>query len=290
MQQNTLVFTKMHGLGNDFVVCDLRNGVNNPPIDLIIKNIEKLCSRNFGIGCDQLVTIQDLKTKELGANMEVRFFNADGSEGEMCANAIRCVTGLIGRESLIVKTKGSVVSAMLDSKNKLVTVNMGTPSTRPETIPVNEPVAKMVLGSISEHFWFVNVGNPHCVLLGNWTHMPDSRINEIGSQIEHNLQAFPKRVNVEFATLISKTEVAVKVWERGSGRTLACGSGACATGFALISSGMCESNLKVFMDGSYHHSVTDTQPHSHLQISLRGKEIFMTGPYDFSFNGIIDLT
>jgi diaminopimelate epimerase len=218
-------FTKMHGTGNDFIVIDGRRS----KIANLKKAAKDLCNRRFGIGADQLLVIE----KSRKADVFMRVYNADGSEVGMCGNGIRCLTKYINDEKTIkkelsIETPSGIQKAHMVGKNK-VTVDMGKPLLKGNDIPVklsgrviNRPVR---IDGKEIRATCVSMGNPHCVLF-----VDDPKtypVEKMGPIIEKS-HLFPKKTNVEFVQVLSSDEIFMRVWERGAGETLACGSGACA--------------------------------------------------------------
>ena len=230
-----LEFTKMHGAGNDFVVLD---GVRDelPALEPLAA---RLCDRQLGIGCDQLLVVRPSKT----ADFRMEIFNADGSRAEMCANGIRAFfkylrdRGHTTADEIGVETLGGVVRPRWVGEDR-VRVDMGRPVLEPAKIPTtlgsgDGPVLDVPLEVDGETLRVssVSMGNPHAVIL-----VPDpdaAPVERLGPSIEHH-PAFPNRVNVEFATPVARDRVRQRTWERGTGETLACGSGACAVRFETI--------------------------------------------------------
>jgi diaminopimelate epimerase len=226
-------FWKMHGLGNDYVVIDNRDEKisDHEASELALK----LCRRRFSVGADGVLYVSNSSV----ADVKMRIFNADGSEAEMCGNGIRCFAKYcyekdIARKSeIIVETLAGIKRTWLTVENgvvKSVMVDMGVPELERSKIPmagegkfVNETL--QVDGEVYKATC-LSVGNPHCVIFID--EVDDFPVERVGSKIEHH-QLFPKRTNVEFAQVLGEDEVKVRVWERGCGETLACGTGACAT-------------------------------------------------------------
>lgn len=257
-------FTKMNGLGNDYLF--VYGSVPENIKDLCVK----LSDRNFGAGSDGMIYISSSDK----ADFSMRIFNADGSEAEMCGNGIRCVgkyvyeKGYTDKRHLTVETLAGIKKLDLyisGGKVRRVSVEMGTASVS-EDISLRKNGADIVLTPVS-------VGNPHAV-----TFVSDAEsapVAELGSQIEHDAH-FPDGVNVEFAQIISRSEIRMRVWERGSGITKACGTGACATAAAAVSKGYCDSDqpVSVKLDGGV------------LQITvLPGSSIIMSGPAETVYEG-----
>lgn len=276
-------FTKMHGCGNDYVYVNcLKERVENP------SEVAKLVSdRHFGIGSDGLILIKPSDV----ADFEMDMYNADGSQGAMCGNGIRCVAkyvydyGLTDKTSISVNTKSGIKYLELtieDGKAALIRVNMGAPILEAAQIPVisdnkqviDEPI--LVEGK-EYHMTCVSMGNPHAVVYMD--DVEQLNIEEIGPKFEKH-QRFPDRVNTEFVKVLDKNTVQMRVWERGSGETLACGTGACAVAVATI--------LNKLTDGD---QVTVHLLGGTLQIAWDRDEnlVYMTGPATTVYDGEIIL-
>ena len=261
-------FTKMHGCGNDYIQfnCFTEN-IENPEALSI-----KLSDRHFGVGGDGIVMIMPSEV----ADFRMRMFNADGSEGNMCGNAIRCIgkfvydKGLTDKTEITVETKSGIKHLTLHTENgavKSVTVNMGNPG-------VMEVSAGLMAGN--EHFKYtdVSMGNPHCVIFVD--EPSDHLVHEVGPVIE-NLAIFPDRTNVEFVKVIDDKTLQMRVWERGSGETWACGTGASATVVAAVENGIAKKDEEVcvkLLGGDLYIKYTDDG-------------VFMTGGAEFVFEGEI---
>lgn len=276
-------FTKMHGCGNDYVYVNcLKERVDNP------SEVAKLVSdRHFGIGSDGLILI---KSSDV-ADFEMDMYNADGSQGAMCGNGIRCVAkyvydyGLTDKTSISVNTKSGIKYLELtieDGKAALIRVNMGAPILEAAQVPVisdNEQVIDepILVDGKEYHMTCVSMGNPHAVVYMD--DVEQLNIEEIGPKFEKH-QRFPDRVNTEFVKVLDKNTVQMRVWERGSGETLACGTGACAVAAATI--------LNKLTDGD---QVTVHLLGGTLQITWDREEnlIYMTGPATTVYDGEIIL-
>ena len=288
-------FTKMHGAGNDYVYVDCtKETVENP------SEAAKLVSdRHFGIGADGLILIKPSKI----ADVTMEMYNADGSLGKMCGNGVRCVGkyaydhGLARKDRIFVETGAGIkildVTAR-DGEAVSLRVNMGEAIFAPKEIPVDiskiplpEGVSSLknaeqlidVPAEIAGRTWRVNcisMGNPHCVVFVD--DVEEFPLMEIGKVFEHH-PMFPERVNTEFAVRINEHELRMRVWERGSGETWACGTGTCATAVAAILGGLAKSPVTVHLNGG------------DLVIEWEGKgsPVFMTGPAKEVFEGDIDL-
>jgi diaminopimelate epimerase len=265
-------FLKMHGLGNDFVVFDARKR------DLALSGIQArtIADRRLGVGCDQVIVIRP-GAGAVDADMQI--FNADGGEVESCGNAARCVARLLMDETRKSEVRISTVGGPLvctDAGGGNVTVDMGAPEFDWDKVPLSQPVDtnRFVVNVNGANYSAaaVSVGNPHCVLF-----VPDAEDDEVyrlGPMIERN-DMFPNRVNVEFAQAISPTKLRMRVWERGAGVTLACGTGACAVAVAAVRRGIAERKVDIVLDGGT------------LNIEWRESDdhILMTGPATLVFRG-----
>lgn len=260
-------FIKMHGLGNDFVVLDGRE-VSLPA--LTEGFARALADRRTGIGCDQLVVLEPSTT----ATLKARFFNQDGSEAQSCGNASRAIGLLLGQAATI-ETLGGLLSVAPDAAG--ISVDMGEPRFEWDAIPLAYPLDTHTLPlgwDALESPTAVNVGNPHVIFF-----VPDCgavELDRLGPEIEHD-PLFPQRVNVNVATVESRSRIRLRVWERGVGETRACGTGACATAIGAMRRGLVD------------HSVTVALPGGELRIewSAAGR-ILMTGPATESFRGSFD--
>lgn len=278
-------FTKMHGLGNDYIYFDC---LENP--DLIADPAEtakKLADRHFGIGGDGIVLILPHDK----ADFQMRMFNADGSEAEMCGNAIRCVgkfvydNGYTPNTTIRVMTGAGILTLVMtavDGKVEKVRVDMGEPILDGLSIPVeinkekvvNEPVTASGSGNVYD-MTCVSMGNPHAVIFVD--KLTDEHVLKDGRDLEVN-PVFPRRINVEFVELISRSEVNMRVWERGSGETMACGTGASAVGVACVLNGLTERKVIVHLLGG------------DLEIEWAdNNHVYMTGPATVAFKGIVSI-
>ena len=242
-------FTKMHGAGNDYVYVDVHREKIADPAKLAVA----VSDRHTGVGSDGLILIAPSKT----ADFRMIMFNADGSEGSMCGNGIRCIGkfvhdhGLTKKKAITVETKSGTVSLELHAKNgrvDQVTVDMGAPRPVPKEFHVRADGVKTLLKERVEGFdaLVVSMGNPHCVIPVRSTET--APVTTKGPVIEKHPD-FPSRVNVEFVQVLSKTRVRQRTWERGSGETLACGSGACAVGVALSTEGITGRKIRIDLPG-----------------------------------------
>lgn len=272
-------FTKMEGCGNDYIYVNCFEEDIKEPEKLAVAMSE----RHFGVGADGLVLIMPSDK----ADFRMRMFNADGSEGEMCGNATRCVgkyvydRGLTDKTTVSLSTLAGIKYLQLylaDGVVDTVTVDMGEPILEAEKIPViseNHPVIGEIIPLMEKEFSFtcVSMGNPHGITFVEDT---DTFDVETYGKISENHPKFPQRINTEFVEVLDKNHLKMRVWERGSGETWACGTGACATLVATALNGMCEREADVILlGGTLHIRWDETSNH-----------VFMTGPATFSFDGV----
>jgi diaminopimelate epimerase len=269
-------FRKMHGLGNDFVVFDARDRA----IALTPAQVRAVCDRHFGIGCD---TVAVIRPGGASADAGVSFYNADGSESDACFNASRCVARLLMDERGLARVKLSTKGGLLtcsDAGKGQVLADMGAPRLDWQQVPMasaNDTINfALDVGGTSLPASAVSMGNPHCVLF-----VPDAQnapVAALGSRIE-TLPLFPQRTNVEFAQVLDRSRIRMRVWERGVGITLACGTGACATAVAAVRRGLTDRKVELILDGGS------------LLIEWREADghVWMTGPGVTSFVGEVDL-
>ena len=276
-------FTKMHGLGNDYIYVNcFEEKIDNPPA------VARFVSdRHFGIGSDGLIMINPSKV----ADFEMEMYNADGSRGEMCGNGIRCVAkyvydyGLTDKTQISVETLGGIKYLDLtveDGKVTLVKVDMGKPELKAELIPIvsdNEHVLDEPIEVDGKEYRMTGVSmrNPHTVIYVDDVKNLD--LETIGPKFE-NHERFPKRINTEFVRCIDRHTVEMRVWERGSGETLACGTGACAVAVASILNNLTDTQVTVKLLGG------DLQ----IEWDKEKDRVFMTGPAKVVFDGVIDIT
>ena len=225
-------FTKMHGLGNDFVILDARNEA----LGLSAKSIQQIADRHFGVGCDTLVVLEPSQKGDIFA----RYYNADGSESGACGNATRCVADIIMKEKNIQACNIEVSYGLLPCRrtgNLEVEVDMGPTRAVSDLDLSHGGVQNPVI---------VDMGNPHCVFFVD--NIVDISVETLGVYFESHA-AFPHRTNVEFAEIKSRSKIRLRTWERGSGLTLACGSGACATTVAAVQRGLTDRIVEIEVDG-----------------------------------------
>lgn len=272
-------FTKMHGLGNDFMVID---GVNQD-INLSNTQIRLLSDRHFGIGFDQLLLVE--KSSNKTTDFKYRIFNADGSEVSQCGNGARCFArfvydkGLTTKKEIRVDTHAGQLILVLND-NGLVTVNMGIPRHKPSEIPLiaeQESLTYYVeMNNNKVSFGSVSMGNPHAVIKVDSVKL--APVEEIGKQLESHI-LFPERVNVGFMEIINRQKIKLRVYERGTAETLACGSGACAAVVVGIEQGFLDNYVEVELLGGKLH----------INWQGRGYPVFMTGSAERVFEGLIEL-
>ena len=270
-----MTFTKMHGAGNDYVYVDLhKEKVKNPP-----EVARAVSDRHAGIGSDGLILIAPSKK----ADFRMIMFNADGSEGEMCGNGIRCIgkyvfdRRLTKKKAISIETKGGIVDLQLHAKNGTVhevTVDMGAPRPVPASFHVRADGSKTVLQERVDEFdaTIVSMGNPHCVIVVPSTE--SAPVTTRGPELEKHAN-FPSRMNVEFVQVLSRTHVKQRTWERGSGETYACGSGACAVAAALAARGLVERTVRIDLLGGTLR----------IEHGPEGR-LLMTGPAVEVFSGV----
>lgn len=275
-------FYKMQGIGNDYIYFDcMKESLNNPE-ELAVR----LSDRHFGIGGDGIILLcpSDI------ADCRMRMFNLDGSEGKMCGNGIRCVgklahdLGYVKGDSVKIETLSGVKTLALnkgaDGKVRSARVDMGAPVLRGEDIPSTysgETVVNVPIEVDGKTFGatLVSMGNPHCVVFAD----PDTvGLEHFGPLFERH-PAFPERINTEFVRVIDKNRLKMRVWERGSGETLACGTGACASAVAAVLNGCCQKNseISVFLLGG------------ELRITYTDSTVYMEGPAELVFTGEIEI-
>ena len=270
-------FVKMHGLGNDYIYVDTtRERVEDP------QGLAVAMSRpHFGVGADGLVLIGASQC----ADLSMRMFNADGSEGEMCGNAVRCIgkyayeRGLVRRETMTLQTRAGIKTLRLtveDGRVSRVRVDMGAPILDGPSIPALLGEGRIVrrpleAGGRAFEVTCVSMGNPHAVIFLH-EDVDAFDVGRYGPLLERHA-AFPNRTNVEFAALVAPGRIRMRVWERGSGMTLACGTGACATAVAASLCGLTGERSTLVLDGG------------ELDVEWSGGTVYMTGPAAFVFEG-----
>ena len=280
-----LKFTKMHGCGNDYIYFNCFETPVEDPEELSVR----ISDRHFGVGGDGIVLICPSDK----ADAKMRMFNIDGSEGKMCGNAIRCVgkylydNGIKRCNPLTIDTLSGIKTLNLnigaDGKVDSVRVDMGKAILKPEEIPVKldgeTAVARPVTIDGKEYkITCVSMGNPHCVVFTD-TDVSELPLEKIGPKFEFD-SLFPERVNTEFINVIDKNTLKMRVWERGSGETLACGTGACASAVAAVLNGYCEKNS----------DITVKLAGGELIIRYTDEAVYMTGEAKTVFTGEVEVT
>lgn len=278
-----LAFTKMHGCGNNYIYFNCFDQTVPDPESLSIK----LSEPHFGIGGDGIILISPSDK----ADAQMRIFNADGSEGKMCGNGIRCVGKYLydngmtdGRTTITIDTLSGVKTLELtvkDGKMQSARVDMGAAILAPREIPVdmdgeNVISAPIVVDEKVYHMTCVSMGNPHCVIFGKDPDMID--LEKIGPHFEH-FEKFPERINTEFIEVLDKHTLKMRVWERGSGETMACGTGACASAVAACLNGYCKKG----------EDITVKLRGGDLVIHYTDDGVQMTGSADTVFTGIVEI-
>ena len=275
-------FTKMQGIGNDYIYINCFEEKVDHPSELSVR----LSERHFGIGSDGIILIEPSDT----ADCRMDIYNADGSQAMMCGNGIRCVgkyvydRGIVKKEVIHVDTMSGIKTLQLavqDGRVTSVTVNMGKPSLRakdiPATLKLDEIIDEPIMVNDSEYrITCVSMGNPHCVLFVD--NVDKIQPENIGSKLENN-EIFPQRANIEFVQVLNKNEINMRVWERGSGETWACGTGACAAAVASAINKKTDRTVKIHLKGG------------DLDINWDEKAdcVFMKGPAEFVFDGTIEI-
>ena len=276
-------FTKMHGCGNDYVYVDCTNEMIENPSEVS----KYVSDRHFGIGSDGLILICSSET----ADFRMAMYNADGSEGAMCGNGIRCVAkyvydkGLTDKKNISIETKSGIKELELtveDGKVSLVKVNMVAPILKAKDIPVDVDTEKCIDSDINVDgkdykITCVSMGNPHAVTFID-EDVKTFPIEKIGPKFE-NHPMFPDRVNTEFVQVLNRHEVNMRVWERGSGETLACGTGTCATVVACVLNGLTDDEVTVHLLGG----------DLFIKYDRENDTVWMTGPAVIAFEGTIEL-
>lgn len=265
-------FTKMHGAGNDFIVINEEEAKN---IESFGSFSSKVCHRHYGIGADGVILVLSSSV----ASFKMRIFNSDGSEPEMCGNGLRCLAkfvydrGMVKDKRFSVETGAGILWPEIIDTNgnvSIIKIDMGEPCFIPEKIPLRGDIIKNCPITVLEktfHFTALSMGNPHAVIFeipGDW--------EKFGKEIEKH-ELFPNKTNVEFVSVINKNEAIVKVWERGAGATLACGTGACAVLVAGILNELLDRGGKICLPGGTL-SITWSLSDNHVYMEGPGEEIF----------------
>ncbi len=265
-------FVKMHGLGNDFVILDQRGGT----LALAPEMVRQVCHRHFGVGCDQLIILEPSER----ADLFMRIYNPDASEAENCGNATRCVADLYMKQNgggdCLIETRGGLLDCRR-SAGGLVSVDMGPAKLGWREIPLSEERDTLNLrigeGPVQDPVG-VNMGNPHCVFFVD--NLLDIPVDTLGPVFE-NHSLFPQRANISFAQVTGDNRLRLRVWERGAGITLACGTAACATAVAAVRRGLTGRSVEIEMDGGV------------LRLEWRESDghVLMTGPVAYVFAGTL---
>lgn len=274
-----LRFSKMHGLGNDFIVID---GISQS-VRLTPEKIRYLSDRHFGIGCDQLLLVEHPESPEV--DFRYRIFNCDGSEVESCGNGARCFAvfvrdrRLTGKSNIKVETAGGLIELNVSEKGE-VSVDMGVPRLIPQEVPfiadTKAVTYQLDVDGQQLEISSVSMGNPHAVLLVE--NVKTANVEQLGPRIENHAR-FPQRVNVGFMQKISENEINLRVFERSAGETLACGSGACAAVVAGRLRNLLAENVKVNLPGGSLH----------ISWAGEGHPVIMTGPATTVFHGQVNI-
>jgi diaminopimelate epimerase len=274
-----LAFTKMEGLGNDFVVLD----AVSRPIELTTDQVRRLADRHFGVGCDQVLLVERPRARD--TDFHYRIYNADGDEVEQCGNGARCFVryvherGLTAKREIRVGTKGGVIVPRLEADGQ-VTVNMGTPEFEPARVPFiaakRELTYRLDVAGVPVEASVLSMGNPHAVQLVD--DVDRAPVATQGPLVERH-ERFPARVNAGYLQIVDRAHARLRVYERGAGETLACGTGACAAVVAGITRGLLDGRVSVQTRGGT------------LTIAWAGNAapVMMTGPARTVFEGEIDL-
>ena len=267
-------FTKMHGLGNDFVILDRRK--NNFKITKEIVNL--LSDRRTGAGCDQIITIDEKIAED--HFVSIKIFNPNGDTAEACGNGTRCIAKLLFEENNLdnvkIKSDAGILNAKKVDKNN-ISVNLGKISNKWDEIPLSKNIDTSNIPIAVENLTAgvaVNIGNPHVVFFGS--NISNINLEKYGPEIE-NHSLFPNRTNVELVEIHNRKKITMRVWERGAGITLACGSGACAAVYA--------GNLKNLIENKVEVQVSLGS----LFIEIINNEAIMTGPAEISYKGYINI-
>ncbi|MGD8999316.1 MAG: diaminopimelate epimerase [Granulosicoccaceae bacterium] len=275
----TLRFSKMHGLGNDFVVID----AINQHVELDAARVRALADRHYGIGCDQLLVIEP--ARNAGSDFFYRIYNADGSEVAQCGNGARCFAryvrdhGLINRDEIRVDTAAGAMTLYIEADGQ-VRVNMGLPHFEPAAIPflaaTRQPLYTLEVDGDSVQLGVVSLGNPHAVLRVD--DIESAPVESLGPRLESH-PAFPERANIGFMQILERNRMRLRVFERGAGETRACGSGACAAMVIARQQDLVDDMVTVELRGG------------NLQIYWKGEgePVWMTGPAAHVFEGRIEI-
>ena len=265
-----LLFTKMHGCGNDFVVIDNRN----QQLELNKDEIKLICDRHYGIGCDQLVVINN--NNKNNVSVHALFWNSDGSVSATCGNATRCIASILfvesGTETLNIETPNGVIECH-KKDNGLISVNIGKPKIAWNEIPLSKDVSTLKIPLEGEPT-ATNFGNPHCTFFVDDLNQVD--VPTRGPLIENDV-LFPQKTNIQFVKILDRSHIKIRVWERGSGLTLASGSSSCAAVDAGIRRGLLDNRVKVVLEGGT------------VEVEKKMTGVWLTGPTKHVFSGSYNL-
>lgn len=275
----SLNFTKMHGLGNDFVVFD----AITQSVVLSPEQVRQIADRHFGVGCDQLLLVE--KAQQAGADFRYRIFNADGGEVQQCGNGARCFArfvrdkGLCDKDAIVVETASGVITLNIEADG-LIRVDMGVPNFEPAALPFSAVKRReryeLLVGEDALHVGVVSMGNPHLVWPVN--NVDNAPVERLGPLLESH-SMFPERVNAGFMQIVDRNHIRVRVYERGVGETLACGTGACAAVAVGRSWGLLDEEVTVSLRGG---DLT-------IRWAGEGEPLWMIGPAETVFEGTIAL-
>lgn len=275
-----LPFTKMHGLGNDFVVFDF----TEQKYELSAAQAAHIADRHFGVGCDQILIVEP--SDKPGIDFKYRILNADGSEVGQCGNGSRCFVryvhekGLSDKNPIRVETSSGELLLTAHQNTNLVTVDMGAPRFEPRDIPLQakerQPTYNLTHDGSQYVFSALSMGNPHAVLLVD--DIDTAPVQVLGSALEPHAM-FPEKANIGFMQVVTHDEIRLRVFERGSGETIACGSGTCAAVVAGIQLGLLESKVTAHLRGG------DLE----IEWTGEGQPVLMTGPAETTFEGVLTL-
>ena len=275
-----LNFTKMHGLGNDFVVLDF----TKQRIALSPAQASHIADRHFGVGCDQILIVE--RSDKEAIDFRYRILNADGGEVGQCGNGARCFVryvhekGLSDKNPIVVETISGKMSLYQDPVSNLVTVDMGSPKFEPQQIPlaVSQRAAQYDLESDGQNIKFsaLSMGNPHAVIQVD--DVCSAPVETLGAVLETH-PMFPERANIGFMQINSRSDISLRVFERGAGETIACGSGTCAAVVAGIQAGLLDNSVTAHLNAG----------ELLIEWSGEGSSVMMTGPAETSFEGVLKL-
>lgn len=275
-----LKFTKMQGLGNDFVVLDFTDKV----IPLSTEQAAHIADRHFGVGCDQILIVENSMRDDI--DFKYRILNADGSEVGQCGNGARCFVrfvhekGLSSKNPITVETLTGEMTLLADTGTNLVTVDMGAPRFEPTEVPIKaeqrQDSYQANVDGHSYHFSALSMGNPHGVLIVD--DVTTAPVLALGASMESH-DIFPEKANIGFMQINDRQDISLRVFERGSGETIACGSGTCAAVVAGIQAGLLDNKVTAHLSGG---DLT-------IQWPGEGHPVMMTGPAQTSFEGVINI-